>query len=136
MTPKSTSRKTSRKTSRAASTVKAPATGKSAPETGARSIQARPTVAVPADDKRQITFTYFAPQAGSVLVAGDFTQWEHSPINLVKEGAGMWKTTIALKPGKYQYRLLVDGQWLNDPRCPELLPNEFGSTNCVLSVAV
>lgn len=113
---------------RAASTVKPAAGRKTAPK-------AKPVVAVSEDDKQQITFTYFAPQAGSVLVAGDFTRWEHSPISLVKERAGMWKTTIALKPGKYQYRLLVDGQWQNDPGCPELLPNEFGSTNCVLSVA-
>jgi len=87
------------------------------------------------DDKHKITFTYFAPQAGSVFVAGDFTKWEASPISLVKEETGLWKTTVALKPGKYEYRLLVDGQWQNDPECAELHPNEFGSANCVLSVA-
>jgi hypothetical protein len=70
-----------------------------------------------------------------VLVAGDFTEWAASPISLVKETGGTWKTTVALKPGKYQYRLLVDGHWHNDPGCPEVQPNEFGSANCILSVA-
>ena len=68
-------------------------------------------------------------------MAGDFTKWENSPVRLAKEKAGVWKTTLSLKPGKYQYRLLVDGQWQNDPQCPELQPNEFGTANCVLSVA-
>jgi len=82
-----------------------------------------------------VTLSYFAPEAGSVLVAGDFTKWEASPISLVKEGTGVWKATLSLKPGKYQYRLLVDGHWQNDPQCAETQPNAFGSANCVLSVA-
>lgn len=87
------------------------------------------------DVMQQVTFSFFAPQAGAVLVAGDFTQWEVSPISLVRDPAGNWKTTVALRPGQYQYRLLVDGQWQNDPACPDVRPNEFGSANCVLSVA-
>lgn len=96
---------------------------------------AQPVVAKAANSRREVTFTYFAPEAATVLVAGDFTKWESSPIRLVKETGGQWKATVALKPGKYQYRLLVDGNWQNDPACPEVQPNEFGSQNCVLSVA-
>jgi len=87
------------------------------------------------DPTQTITFSYFAPQACSVLVAGDFTEWAASPISLVKEEDGTWKTTVLLQPGSYQYRLLVDGQWQNDPGCPDVQPNDFGSANCVLSVA-
>jgi 1,4-alpha-glucan branching enzyme len=95
----------------------------------------QPVAAKAADSRRKVTFTYFAPEAATVLVAGDFTKWESSPIRLVKETTGQWKATVALAPGKYQYRLLVDGHWQNDPACPEVQPNEFGSQNCVLSVA-
>lgn len=87
------------------------------------------------DPTRPVTFSFYAPEAGNVLVAGDFTQWEGSPIHLVKEQSGHWKTTVSLKPGTYQYRLLVDGQWQNDPGCSQVQPNEFGSQNCILSVA-
>ena len=104
-----------------------------AARTGKAAVKASPAAGKPAPQK--ITFSYFAPQAGSVFVAGDFTRWEASPIRLVREQSGVWKTTVALQPGKYEYRLLVDGQWQNDPSCPELQPNEFGSANCVLSVA-
>lgn len=67
-------------------------------------------------------------------MAGDFTQWEVAPIRMAKTEGGVWKATVELKPGKYQYRLLVDGQWQNDPACPDQLPNAFGTVNCVLSV--
>ena len=159
MALKSTTRKKSKPaaSAKAASTAK-PVTKKkpvtraaAAPAKAAKAtakpkrVAAKPSVAKPAlvksvarkpvDDKQKITFTYFAPQAGSVLVAGDFTRWEASPISLVREKGGNWKTTVALKPGKYQYRLLVDGQWQNDPACPDVQPNEFGSANCVISVA-
>lgn len=98
-------------------------------------VKVKATPAQRVDPLQKITFSYFAPQAGSVLVAGDFTEWSASPISLLKEEGGTWKTTVLLQPGRYQYRLLVDGQWQNDPGCPDLQPNDFGSANCVLSVA-
>jgi len=107
------------------------ATAKASPR---KSAESKPAAATK-PDTREITFTYFAPKATTVCVAGDFTQWEASPITLVKDESGMWKTTVALKPGRYQYRLLVNGQWQNDPNCTELEPNAFGTVNCVLSVA-
>jgi hypothetical protein len=48
-----------------------------------------------------------------------------------KDKKGIWKTTASLKPGRYEYRFLVDGDWKNDPCCPGRVPNEFGSQNCV-----
>jgi hypothetical protein len=111
-------------------TVKPPTAKAAAPATAPK-----PAKPAAADSPRSITLTYFAPEAGSVLVAGDFTKWESAPVRLAREEAGVWKTTLSLKPGKYQYRLLVDGQWQNDPQCPELQPNAFGTVNCVLSVA-
>lgn len=152
MAAKSTSKKTSKRVS-PAKTARAtqPVARKKSPTKTAKSpIKTKKPVVAEAPVKRKtspaaatkqetgkkkITFVYSAPQAASVLVVGDFTQWEASPIGLVQEQAGIWKTTVTLKPGKYQYRLLVDGQWQNDPGCPDLQPNEFGSANCVLSVA-
>jgi len=144
MALKSTTRKASKPAASAKATSAAKPANKTKPVTRAAKsaakpvkgpVKARRAPAKPATPARKITFTYFAPQAGSVLVAGDFTGWAASPINLVKEQGGNWTTTVALKPGKYHYRLLVDGQWQNDPGCPEVQPNEFGSANCILSVA-
>ena len=84
--------------------------------------------------KQKVTFTYKAPEAQTVLVAGDFTGWQEAPLTLKKDKTGLWKKTISLPPGKYEYRLLVDGQWRDDPQCPNRLPNQFGGENCVCIV--
>jgi 1,4-alpha-glucan branching enzyme len=81
--------------------------------------------------KQKVTFSYFAPEARSVQVAGDFTGWQQAPLNLNKSKGGLWKKTISLPPGRYAYRLLVDGQWRDDPECRIRQPNEFGGENCV-----
>ena len=84
--------------------------------------------------KQKVTFSYVAPEAQSVLLAGDFTGWQQAPVTLKKDKTGAWKKTLSLAPGKYEYRLLVDGQWRDDPQCPNHQPNQFGGHNCVCVV--
>ncbi len=84
--------------------------------------------------KQKVTFSYFAPEAQSVQVAGDFTGWQQTPLVLRKSKSGLWKKTVSLSPGRYTYRLLVDGQWRDDPGCTTREPNEFGGTNCICVV--
>jgi len=88
----------------------------------------------PKTAKQKVTFSYAAPQAQSVMLAGDFTGWQEAPLELKKDKAGVWKKTIALPPGRYEYRLLVDGEWRDDPSCPHRQPNQFGGENCVCIV--
>jgi hypothetical protein len=42
--------------------------------------------------------------------------------------------TVWLPAGRYEYRFVVDGQWMSDPSAREYVQNTFGSTNCVLVV--
>lgn len=84
--------------------------------------------------KQKVTFTYSAPHAQSVLLAGDFTGWQEAPLSLKKDKTGTWKKTISLPPGRYEYRMLVDGEWHDDPQCKERQPNQFGGANCVCVV--
>lgn len=84
--------------------------------------------------KQKVTFAYVAPGAQSVLLAGDFTGWQQAPVSLKKDKGGVWKKTVLLPPGRYQYRLLVDGQWRDDPECPNRQANQFGGENCVCIV--
>jgi hypothetical protein len=37
-------------------------------------------------------------------------------------------------PGTYQYRLIVDGVWQEDPSNPEQVPNYSGGFNSILQV--
>jgi 1,4-alpha-glucan branching enzyme len=81
------------------------------------------------------TFSLFAPDASSVQLAGDFTQWQEHPINLQKDAAGIWRATVTLPPGTHHYRFLVDGEWRDDPECTLRAPNPFGGENMTRQVA-
>ena len=84
--------------------------------------------------KQKVTFSYVAPEAKTVVLAGDFTGWQQAPVAMKKNKLGEWKKTVSLSPGRYEYRLLVDGQWQDDPNCPHRQANQFGSENCVCIV--
>lgn len=79
-------------------------------------------------------FSYAAPTAKSVQLAGDFTQWQQKPINLQKGPDGVWRTTVEIEPGLHPYRFLVDGQWCDDPACTRHLPNPYGGQDAVRQV--
>ena len=84
--------------------------------------------------KQKVTFSLIAPDARIVQVVGDFTEWENDPLELKKFKDGVWKRTVSLEPGEHQYRLLVDGEWQDDPHSLVRQPNGFGSQNCVCVV--
>ena len=84
--------------------------------------------------KQKVTFSFEAPEAQTVSVVGDFTEWQKAPVSLKKGKGGLWRGTVSLSPGRYEYRLLVDGEWRDDPNCPEHRPNQFGGRNCVCVV--
>ena len=84
---------------------------------------------------REETFSFSAPDASSVQLVGDFTQWQERPINLKKGADGMWRTAVALAPGTHHYRFLVDGEWRDDPECTLHEPNPYGGENMARKVA-
>jgi 1,4-alpha-glucan branching enzyme len=66
-----------------------------------------------------------------VLLVGEFNQWNQSNMPLERRADGIWSIRAALATGRYQYRYLVDGHWVNDPAASEHVLNDFGGTNCV-----
>lgn len=68
----------------------------------------------------------------SVAVAGDFNAWNPAQGTLERNPAsGVLEKTIVCPPGTYQYRLVVDGQWMPDPFNPVISSNPFGGSNSV-----
>jgi 1,4-alpha-glucan branching enzyme len=86
--------------------------------------------------KKRITFKFHAPDAKSVHLSGNFNGWSTSTHQLsqvkTSKGNGMWKKTLCLEPGVYEYRFIVDGIWHDDEGSVEGWTNEFGSFNCVI----
>jgi 1,4-alpha-glucan branching enzyme len=82
---------------------------------------------------KTLTFEFLAPEAATVGVAGSFNNWSADSFVLKKGKDGVWKGQLNLKPGRYEYRFLVDARWENKPGV-QYASNNFGSTNCVLEV--
>jgi len=82
-----------------------------------------------------VAFVTLYPRANSVHIAGDFNNWqpEKSPLERVGD-SGVWQTKIKLPQGKYRYRLVVDGQWQQDPYNELTELNPFGELNSILEV--
>lgn len=80
------------------------------------------------------SFKLHAPNAKKVAVAGSFNNWDIKDLIAKKDLKGNWSAKVNLKPGRYEYKFIVDGRWTNDPHCPGCTTNSFGSQNCVLEI--
>lgn len=82
-----------------------------------------------------VVFITLYPRASNVQIAGDFNNWQPEKNLMEKVGeTGVWQTKVKLPAGKYRYRLVVDGQWQQDPYNGNIEPNPFGGFNSVLEV--
>src|SRR5262249_21595124 len=80
------------------------------------------------------SFAVEAPDARRVQLVGDFNGWvldgnEMTPIGVV------WTSMVKLRPGRYRYRYVVDGNWCSDPLNGEVEPAPYGGHNSVIVVA-
>jgi len=80
------------------------------------------------------TFTLMAPKAGKVSVTGSFNSWDKSGTPLKKDKSGVWATDLSLKPGRYEYKYIVDGQWWTDPANRNTARNSYGTENSVIEI--
>ncbi|WP_284618927.1 alpha/beta hydrolase [Aquabacterium humicola] len=64
-------------------------------------------------------FELDAPDARAVFLAGDMTAWDAGKRALQREADGRWRLRIALEPGQWVYKFVVDGRWIADPANPQ-----------------
>ena len=82
-----------------------------------------------------VVFVTLYPRAQSVQIAGDFNNWQPEQHIMEKVGdSGVWQTQMKLNPGRYRYRLVVDGQWQQDPYNESTEMNPFGGFNSVVEI--
>jgi hypothetical protein len=48
---------------------------------------------------------------------------------------GVWRREFRLPPGRYAYRLIIDGRWCSDPANPYVESNPYGELNNVVEVS-
>ena len=71
--------------------------------------------------------------ANEVRLTGNFNGWANPGYTMKRDGDS-WKISLFLFPGKYLYKFVLDGKYLEDPNNAQREGNEFGSHNSVLWV--
>jgi len=104
--------------------------------TMARKQKTNATKNQPGNGLHEMELFYESSSATEVHVSGDFNNWSFDALPMVRDKRGVWRTRVALPGGRYEYRFIVDGDWQNDPNACGVVPNEFGSCNCVLEVTL
>lgn len=76
----------------------------------------------------------FAPDAKEVHIAGDFNNWKVGEASRMASHDGTWVKTIKLKPGRYHYRFVIDGEWRDDPNNPAKEMNPYGQMDSLVEI--
>lgn len=80
-----------------------------------------------------VHFRLDAPDAGSVRLAGDFTEWQPT-LAMHEQLPGVWSVVVPLEPGVHDYAFVVDGEeWRPDPLAQQV-DDGFGGTNSRLAL--
>lgn len=82
----------------------------------------------------EVLFAAKFENARKVLIAGDFNNWSPGATPMVLVGQSDWRIKLPLQPGRYRYRLVVDGQWMTDPFNRTVEQNQFGEFNNIVEV--
>jgi len=81
--------------------------------------------------ERKVEFVVFAPEASKVYLAGDFNSWDTQSLPMKRQKDGIWKRATKLLPGRYEFKILADREWVEDLPDEERAPNPFGTQNFV-----
>ena len=83
--------------------------------------------------KDGVFFSFYAPAAKSVTIAGSFNAWDiHKNRLSGPDKNGVWSAVIPLHQGRYEYLFVLNGKdWQPDPSVPAV-DDGFGGKNSVL----
>ncbi len=84
---------------------------------------------------KPINFFCFAPEAEQVSLVGDFNDWQPGAHAMRRQPDGSWNLQVALHHGHHQYRFLVDGKPMLDPRATGVARNAQNERVSLLAVS-
>jgi hypothetical protein len=79
----------------------------------------------------KVSFSVLEPEAKRVSLCGAFNGWSPEATPMVRQQNGEWQATVSLPPGRHEYKLLIDGEWRQDPQAAEQVLNQLGTLNSV-----
>ena len=87
------------------------------------------------EPRKKYLFTYKAKrQVKQVNLFGQFNSWDRGSLPMNKDNNEVYRISIPLDPGRYEYKFFVDGKELIDPQNPVKVPNGLGDYNSVLII--
>lgn len=85
--------------------------------------------------KGEITFVCHAmATTNSVYLVGSFNNWNPLKSPMTKNKDGSFRKKLTLQPGRYEYKFITDGIWLNDTDSQENVMNPYGTLNSILCI--
>jgi len=82
-----------------------------------------------------VIFSLEAPPDSMVQIAGDFNNWV--PEALYKNylsGKSVWQKAISLIPGLYEYKYVINGNWITDPANDITVDDQRGGRNSLITI--
>jgi len=91
--------------------------------------------AVPSPEVKRVRFRLPAQRGKHICIAGTFNNWEPAATPMTWNARdAAYTASVALLPGRYEYKYVIDGYWCIDPYCPEWVVNQYGTLNSVLTI--
>lgn len=84
--------------------------------------------------KQEVVLRFYDFAGHDLKLAGNFNDWRPDEGVATRRDNDVIEKILLLAPGTYQYRLIVDGVWQEDPSNPDQVPNYSGGFNSVLQV--
>jgi hypothetical protein len=83
-----------------------------------------------------VVFTLDMPDASNVELIGSFNQWTPEGYRMYRdEQRGVWKLSVPLGSGRYEYAFLIDGEMVvPDPKGLLQQDDGFGNKNSILII--
>ncbi len=86
------------------------------------------------DKEGNLTFTLNGfKDADKVVLSGTFNLWDDKAFEMFKTKTG-WELSLNIKPGEYEYKFIVDGQWIHDPKNLDKRMNEYEGYNSIIDI--
>ncbi|MFN4200460.1 MAG: glycoside hydrolase family 13 [Fervidobacterium gondwanense] len=81
-----------------------------------------------------VVIRYYNKDAKQPFIAGTFNNWKADDTALYFIEDGWWEAVLELQPGIYEYKFVVDGNWIVDPNAFAFVDDGFGGQNGVFEV--
>jgi 1,4-alpha-glucan branching enzyme len=84
---------------------------------------------------KPINFVCVAPSAKQVYLTGEFNGWSPESHRMQRQPDGAWLLQVALHHGHHQYRFIVDGKAVLDPRAYGVARDRQGELASLIAVS-